>query len=95
MTISLILLEIDVEVAKLQQARVILSGVGTKRKPGRPAVGSTESPATSFNQEECGGVQTKRRKMSTETRKKWRMRNDCVGLTQGRLRNINDQSVSK
>jgi hypothetical protein len=70
MTISLILLEIDAEVAKLQQARVILSGVGTKRKPGRPAVGSTESPATSFNQEECGGVQTKRRKMSTETRKK-------------------------
>ena len=70
MTISNILLEIDAEIAKLQQARAILSGVATKQKPGRPAIGSTRSPATSFNPEEFGGVQAKRRKMSTETRKK-------------------------
>lgn len=70
MTISNILLEIDAEIAKLQQARAILSGIATMRKPGRPAVGSTGSAATSFNPEELGGFQTKRRKMSTETRKK-------------------------
>ena len=70
MTISNILLEIDAEIAKLQQARAILSGIATKRKPGRPAVGSTGSAAPSFTPEEFGGVQTKRRKMSTETRKK-------------------------
>ena len=70
MTISNILLEIDAEIAKLQKARAILSGVATKQKPGRPAIGSTRSQATSFNPEEFGGVQTKRRKMSAETRKK-------------------------
>ena len=70
MTISNILLEIDAEIAKLQQARAILSGIATKRKPGRPAIGSTRSPAASLTSEESDGVQTKRRKMSAETRKK-------------------------
>jgi hypothetical protein len=70
MTISNILVEIDAEIAKLQQVRAILSGIGTKQKPGRPAVRSTGSAATSFDPEEFGGVQTRRRKMSAETRKK-------------------------
>ena len=70
MTISDILLEIDGEISKLQQARAVLSGMATKRKPDRPAIGPTGSLATSFNPEEFGGVQTKRRKMSPETRQK-------------------------
>jgi hypothetical protein len=70
MTISDILLEIDAEIAKLQQVKAILSGAKARRKPDRPVAGSTQSAAASFNPEEFAGTQTKRRTMSPETRKK-------------------------
>ena len=70
MTISDILLEIDAEIAKLQQVKAILSGAKAERKQGRPVAGSTQSATTSFNPEEFAGTQTRRRTMSPETRKK-------------------------
>ena len=70
MTISQILLEIDGEIAKLRQAKAMLSGLSSTRGPGRPAAKPASSAATSFNPEEFGGVTKKRRKMSQETRNK-------------------------
>ena len=50
-----IIAELDTEIARLQQAKSLLSGISEKRKPGRPK-GSTTP------------IATKKRKMSPEGR---------------------------
>jgi hypothetical protein len=65
MDIGNIIQEIDAQIAQLSQARDLLSGSITKRKPG-PA----SSAATSFNPEEFDKRPRKRRTMSSETRDK-------------------------
>jgi hypothetical protein len=53
MSIAELLIQIDAEIAQLQQARAVLTGAQTKRRPGRP-VGS--------------GKRKKKRTMSPEGR---------------------------
>jgi hypothetical protein len=70
MDFSNIVLEIDATIARLQQARALLSDSVTKRKPGRPAGRPTASAATNFNPEEFPAEPTKRGTRSPATRKR-------------------------
>jgi hypothetical protein len=60
--------EIDREIARLQQARDLLAGTTIKRKPGRPAGSASKSQATSFIPNEFTTAPKKRRTMSAEGR---------------------------
>jgi hypothetical protein len=62
------MVEIDHEIARLQQARDLLSGTTIKRKPGRPAGPASKSHATSFDPGEFAKAPKKRRTMSAEGR---------------------------
>jgi hypothetical protein len=64
--------EIDAEISRLQQAKALLAGTDTtvKRKPGRPAAASSPNKATSFNPTEFTKTPQKRRILSADTRAK-------------------------
>ena len=67
MEVSRIIAEIDAQIAKLQQARVLLSGVeaqSTARRPGRPK-GSKNATVIPAAAKQTGG-----RKLSPEGRKR-------------------------
>jgi hypothetical protein len=63
-----IVLAIDAEISRLQQAKALLTGTSSithaKRKPGRPAAVSGTGKATSFNPAAFDGKPRKRRGMS-------------------------------
>lgn len=60
MEVSRILAEIDAQIAKLQQARALLSGETVKRGPGRPKGVAVSKPAK----------KTAKRILSAEARKR-------------------------
>jgi hypothetical protein len=70
MNINDIVSEIDTEISRLQQARVLLTGAETsiKQKPGRIAGVKSPSRATSFNPSDFAGKSKAVRTMSTEAR---------------------------
>jgi hypothetical protein len=63
-----IVLAIDAEISRLQQAKVLLTDTSSltraKRKPGRPAGVSGSGKATSFNPAEFDGKSRRRRGIS-------------------------------
>ena len=67
-----IILAIDAEISRLQQAKArltqTLSPTSAKRRPGRPTAASGGSTATSFNPVNFDAKATKRRGMSAEGR---------------------------
>jgi hypothetical protein len=67
-----IVLTIDAEISKLQQARALLTDTSSvshaKRKPGRPAATAASGKATSFNPAEFDAKPRKRRVLSAEAR---------------------------
>ena len=67
-----IILSIDAEIYRLQQARLLLAQASSptpaKRKPGRPAAISTTNKATSFNPAEFKTKTPKRPKISAVAR---------------------------
>ena len=68
MEVSKIIAEIDAQIAKLQQARVLLSGVETEpsvRRPGRPKGSKNASTAAP-----AAAKKTTSRKLSPEGRKR-------------------------
>jgi hypothetical protein len=67
-----IVLTIDAEISRLQQAKALLSDTSslTQRKPRRQAATSGSSKATSFNPAEFDGKPRKRRALSAEARAK-------------------------
>lgn len=68
MEVSRIIAEIDAQIAKLQQARELLSGVtnNVRRGPGRPK-GSKNATATG---NAAAPAQTRKRKLTPEGRKR-------------------------
>ena len=68
MNTSDIILSIDAEISRLQQAKALLTQTSgltpAKRKPGRPPAASTSGKATSFNPADFDAKATKRRKIS-------------------------------
>jgi hypothetical protein len=67
MTIANLLLLIDAQIAKLEQARALLSSPASeKRKPGRPA-GSTVTP-----KEKAGGISPEgRARIAAAQKERW------------------------
>ena len=67
-----IILTIDAEISRLQQAKALLTDTSslTRRKPGRQAATSESSKATSFNPAEFAAKPRKRRALSAEARAK-------------------------
>jgi hypothetical protein len=67
-----IILTIDAEISRLQQAKALLTQTSSptpaKRKPGRPTAGSGSNKATSFNPADFDAKATKRRGMSAAGR---------------------------
>jgi hypothetical protein len=67
-----IILTIDAEISRLQQAKVLLTDTSSltpaKRKPGRPATTSGSGKATSFNPADFAAKPRKRRGMSAAGR---------------------------
>ena len=62
--------ELDAEIARLQQAREFLIGIGTpaKRKPGRPAGTKSPSKTASLRPQKPTGKSKPRRTLSPEAR---------------------------
>ena len=62
--------EIDAEIARLQQARGLLIGIGmpAKRKPGRPAGAKSPSKTASLRPQKPTGKSKPRRILSPEAR---------------------------
>jgi hypothetical protein len=60
MTVADIIVELDVEIAKLQQARAILTNQVARKRLDRPAVSVPSGKATSFSPEEFDSVPKKR-----------------------------------
>jgi hypothetical protein len=67
-----IVLTIDAEISRLQQAKALLTDTSslTQRKPGRHSATSKSSKATSFNPAEFDAKPRKRRALSAEARAK-------------------------
>jgi hypothetical protein len=67
-----IILAIDAEISRLQQAKALLSDTSSltrsKRKPGRPTTASGSGKATSFNPADFDAKARKRRGMSAAGR---------------------------
>jgi hypothetical protein len=67
-----IILTIDAEISRLQQAKALLTQTSSlapaKRKPGRPTATSGSNKATSFNPAEFDAKTTKRSGMSAAGR---------------------------
>jgi hypothetical protein len=67
-----IVLTIDAEISRLQQAKALLTNTSSvshaKRKPGRPAATARGGKATSFNPAEFDAKRRKRRVLSAEAR---------------------------
>jgi hypothetical protein len=67
-----IILSIDAEISRLQQAKAVLTQTSglmpAKRKPGRSAVAPGSSKATSFNPADFDANAPKRRKISVAGR---------------------------
>jgi hypothetical protein len=67
-----IILTIDAEISRLQQAKALLTDTSSptpaKRKPGRPATTSESGKATSFNPADFDANPRKRRGMSAAGR---------------------------
>jgi len=67
-----IILMIDAEISRLQQAKALLTQTSSlapaTRKPGRPAAAAGESKATSFHPADFDSETTKRRRLSAEGR---------------------------
>jgi hypothetical protein len=67
-----IILSIDAEISRLQQAKTLLSQTSgltpAKRKPGRPTPAPGSSKATSFNPADFDANAPKRRKISAAGR---------------------------
>jgi hypothetical protein len=65
-----IVLAIDAEIARLQQAKALLAGEPGGRKPGRPAKKASLSKATSFSPAGFAKKTPARRTLSPEAREK-------------------------
>ena len=72
MNLNDIVAELDAEIARLQQARVVLIGINPigRRKRGRPAAAALPGKATSFNPADFAEKPKKRRTMSAAGREK-------------------------
>ena len=72
MNLNDIVAELDAEIARLQQARVLLIGINPvgRRKRGRPAAAALPGKATSFNPADFAKKPSKRRTMSAAGREK-------------------------
>ena len=77
MEVSRIIAEIDAQIAKLQQARELLSGVATKTKgPGRPK-GSKNAPGSRKRRHKLSAEG--RRRISESQKKRWAEQRKTAG----------------
>lgn len=69
--------EIDIEIGKLQQARALLTGEESKRRPGRPKVARKAAPATGQRKRRLTAEGRKR--IADAMRKRWAERKKQQG----------------
>jgi hypothetical protein len=71
--------EIDIEIAKLQQARALLTGDVSKRGPGRPKVAARTASASSTGPRKRRLSAEGRKKIAEAMRKRWAERKKQQG----------------